>query len=70
MGLKEGEYYESVVEIEGLKSDQDGIERLLLSVYLSQFCILLKSDQDGIESWNWWKWWCSFFGVEIRPRWD
>ncbi len=69
MGLKESYQKTKDSEKSKLKSDQNGIERILRNSGIDNY-VMLKSDQNGIESTNY-----VFIAqwvnkVEIRPKWD
>ena len=52
----------------GLKSDQNGIEIIILRIYDPH--VMLKSDQNGIEMEGWDETIERIFLVKIRPKWD
>ena len=51
MGLKARRLVGDDVHSSKIKSDQNGIERMLISILLTTYS-LIKSDQNGIESSN------------------
>ena len=69
MGLKEVASDLGIELSSKIKSDQNGIERSIFSMYFSLCRYLIKSDQNGIESRS------RFPRAEsrkdkIRPKWD